>query len=335
MGGNSRSNYVFACARVRGNEKNLMTKEQMEKMVDARTTADALKILTELDYGQGQEQVTPEEFEQLLAEELKKTYEFILSIAPVKRDFFLFQYVNDYHNLKTLMKAEILNIDASDTLSPVGSIDPAKMTTLVRERNFLPMTVEMKNAFNEAMDLFSRSNDPQVIDLILDRACYADLTEIAAASGHKFLIDYVKLLIDTINLKTFVRLRQMGKAWDFFARVFIRDGNISDKLFVGGYDEPYNQFADKLIPFGMQDVMLEGGAMLKDTGKFTAFEKLCDNTLIEYVKDAKYVPAGIEPLVAFLVAKENEIRNARIIMAGKLAGLSPELIRERLRETYA
>jgi V/A-type H+-transporting ATPase subunit C len=52
------------------------------------------------------------------------------------------------------------------------------------------------------------------------------------------------------------------------------------------------------------------------------------------VKNAKYIPFGIEPLAGYLIAKDNEIKIARIIMAGKLAGISPELIRERLRETY-
>ncbi len=329
------NSYVFACARVRGSEKNLMSKEQMEKMLEAKTPAEALKILLELEYGSGQEQVAPENFERLLAWEQKKTYEFIMSIAPEKTHLLMFAYANDYHNLKTLLKAEFLNIDASESLSPVGTIEPMKMAALVRERNFLPFTSEMKDAFNEAVDLFSRSNDPQTIDLVLDKACYADMGAIAEEAENDFLTGYVKLLIDTINLKTFVRLRQMGKPWDFFLRVFINGGNISEKLFVEGYDEPFLQFAERLHPYGMQGAMTEGGAILKNTGKFTVFEKCCDNKLIDYVKNAKYVYAGIEPLVAFLVAKENEIRNARIIMAGKLAGLSSELIRERLRETYA
>lgn len=335
MGRNSENGYLFATANVRASEKNLMTKEQMEKMVDAKTPEDALKILTELNYGQGQDQIAPDQFEVLLEEEQKKAYEFIMSVAPNEKDFLMFAYVNDYHNLKTLLKAEFLGTDATETLSPVGTIDPMKMATIVRERNFMPLTTEMKTAFNEAADLFSRSNDPQTIDLILDRACYADMTASAKATGNEFLIGYVKLLIDTINLKTFVRLRQMGKSWDFFSRVFIKDGNIPERLFIGGYDEAYVQFADKLSPYGMQAAMSEGGAMVRETGKFTAFEKLCDNRLVEYVKGAKYVSAGIEPLIAYLVAKENEIRNARIIMAGKLVGLSPDLIRERLRETYA
>jgi len=89
-----------------------------------------------------------------------------------------------------------------------------------------------------------------------------------------------------------------------------------------------------LSAYGFRDLFLEGTEALTETGKFTTLEKLLDNKLIEYVKSAKYVPFGIEPLAGYLIAKDNEIKIARIILAGKLAGISPELIRERLRETY-
>lgn len=56
---------------------------------------------------------------------------------------------------------------------------------------------------------------------------------------------------------------------------------------------------------------------------------------MQHVKSAKYVPPyGIETLAGYLIAKDNEIKIARIILAGKTAGISPELIRERVRETY-
>ena len=42
--------YVFATARVRSVEKNLLTREKVEKMVDSKTPADALKVLYDSDY---------------------------------------------------------------------------------------------------------------------------------------------------------------------------------------------------------------------------------------------------------------------------------------------
>jgi V/A-type H+-transporting ATPase subunit C len=141
--------------------------------------------------------------------------------------------------------------------------------------------------------------------------------------------------IDSINIKTYVRLKKMNKSWDFFSKVFLHGGTIHEHIFIRNYDEPFEKFGELLLAYGFKDVFLEGTEALTETGKYTKLEKLLDNKLMQHVKSAKYVPPyGIETLAGYLIAKDNEIKIARIILAGKTAGISPELIRERVRETY-
>ncbi|HEX30202.1 TPA: V-type ATP synthase subunit C, partial [Candidatus Poribacteria bacterium] len=54
----------------------------------------------------------------------------------------------------------------------------------------------------------------------------------------------------------------------------------------------------------------------------------------DYIRPAKYVAFGIEPLIAYLIAKEHEVKLIRIIMIGKINQLSMDSISERLREPY-
>ena len=63
-------------------------------------------------------------------------------------------------------------------------------------------------------------------------------------------------------------------------------------------------------------------------------EKEADNFWLQKAKAAKYVPFGAPVLVGYMIALEYEVKNIRIILAGKDAGLSAETIKERLRETY-
>jgi V/A-type H+-transporting ATPase subunit C len=126
----------------------------------------------------------------------------------------------------------------------------------------------------------------------------------------------------------------MNKSWDFFSKIYIEGGNIPERLFVSGYDETPEQFADRLLMYNLTELLHESAVMLKESGRFTVLEKLCDNMLMSYVREAKYIAFGVEPLVAYLAAKESEVKIVRIVMAGKLAGLSAELIRERIRDTY-
>lgn len=81
--------------------------------------------------------------------------------------------------------------------------------------------------------------------------------------------------------------------------------------------------------------MLSSGALLvQNEGKYTLLEKLCDDMRMKYVKDARYVSFGIEPVCGFLIAKESEIKNLRMILTGMLAGTAKEVTKERLREAY-
>jgi len=72
----------------------------------------------------------------------------------------------------------------------------------------------------------------------------------------------------------------------------------------------------------------------KRSGSFSHLEKLFDDHLLSFVKKAKYITFGIEPLIGYLVAKEMEVKNLRTIMVGKFNRLSQEIIKERLRESY-
>lgn len=328
------TDYLFATARVRSVEKNMLTRERAEKMIDAKTTLDALRVLDDINYGYGSEAFDPNNYETLLTDEHKKTYDFITSIAPELDYFNMFLYPYDYHNLKVIMKSEYLGIDADDSLVDTGSIELKVLKYAVKERDFSSLTDNMEEALKEIIDTFPKTNDPQIIDIIFDRYCYDEMLSSAEKTKSSFIMDYVKMQIDAINLKTYVRLKKMKKSWDFFTKVFLHGGKIHEQVFVKSYDEPFEKFAEQLSAYGFKEVFLEGTESLEETGMFTTLEKLLDNKLVQYIKSAKYVPFGIEPLAGYLIAKDNEIKIARIILAGKLAGISPELIRERLRETY-
>ncbi|MCD8078254.1 MAG: V-type ATP synthase subunit C [Lachnospiraceae bacterium] len=327
------ASYVFACARIRSNERYLLNKDKLNQMIEARTPEDACKILQDAHYGD-EDVIQPEAYEQALVKESDKLYALLHQLAPDAAEFRIFAYPFDYHNIRALLKAEALEIQAGDLLMSGGTLEPAAMALMVKERNTLSLTSHMKKAIDESVDTLARTKDPQCVDLICDRECYADILEAAEKSGSKFVLGYVRLLIDTVNLKTFVRCQKMGQPWSYFSTVYLPGGEISEKTFVAGYDEPVQAFAARIAASALSQAAETGGVSIKETGSFTSIEKLCDDALIAYVKDAKYVSFGIEPLIGYAVGKQMEIKSVRIILAGKMAGLAPERIRERVRETY-
>ena len=328
------SDYLYSTSRVKSIEKHMLTHERAEKMIDAKTMEDAIRVLDDCYYGYSNEISDFDNYENLLTEEHKKTYDFIKSIAPDAEHFNIFLYPYDYHNLKVLMKNEYLNKDETDILVDTGTIELNILKHALKERSFSELTENMGKALNEVIEDFPKTKDPQLIDVILDRYCFDEMLKAAEKTNNEFIIDYVKMQIDSNNIKTYVRLKKMNKSWDFFSKVFLQGGNIHEHIFIRNYDESFEKFGELLLAYDFKEVFLEGTEALAETGKFTKLEKLLDNKLMEHVKSAKYFPYGIEALAGYLIAKDNEIKIARIILAGKTAGISPELIRERLRETY-
>lgn len=304
------SDYIFPCVVIRSKEVDLLSREELLRLLDLKSVQDIMNVLADHGYGDGKELENPRDFEKVLSENMKQTYDTIYSTIPDEKELNFFKYPNDYHNLKVLLKAEFLKTDASHLLIDSGTIPADKLQDMLRRRDFSLMTVEMRQAVDEAIELFAKSRDPQEIDLRLDKACYKDMLTDAEESGNQFLQEYVRKLIDSLNIDAFARLKEVGKPRAFFKRVFLDGGNLDENA--------VEQKAAAIV----SEVTLSG------------VEKYLDAQRMEFVKDALYVPFGIEPVVGYLEAKEAEVMNLRMILTGKISGMDETLIRERLRDTY-
>ena len=124
----------------------------------------------------------------------------------------------------------------------------------------------------------------------------------------------------------------MGKNQDFLAEVLVPDGNVSVQRISACGDK--DSLAALYAHSPLEKAAALGGEALSG-GSMTAFELACDNAVNSYLRGAKLIAYGCEPVVAYLAAVEGEIQAARMILTGRLAGVKPQVIRERLRDLYA
>ena len=334
MGKHTEDDYIFPSVVIRSNEVNLLSQEDLEHVMEQKSVQQAMNMLFDFGYGDGKEMANPRDFEKALKKNLEDAYELVYSIAPDEQEIDMFLFPNDYHNCKVLLKAEILKTDPDPYLVHSGTVSPETMKEMIRKRDYSLMSVEMRNGIEQAIDLYSKSHDPQEIDINLDRACYRDMQIAAQDSENEFVQEYVMKMIDIMNVTTMVRLRETQKPRNFYQKVFLEGGNFDFRYMDSIYEENYASLAEKLGPFGFHDLLAVGAEETKRTGKFTELERLADNMKMAYVKDSQLVPFGIEPLVGYLTAKEMEVKNLRIVLTGKIAGTPDEVTKERLRETY-
>jgi V/A-type H+-transporting ATPase subunit C len=203
---------------------------------------------------------------------------------------------------------------------------------MLQENKYQGMSKNMVSGIAEARDVLARTQDPLLLDLILDKAMYADMLEMADSLDFSFLKGYVVLMIDSVNLRAYVRSLRMGKGPEVLRYALVPGGAVSISRLFGdaGADVVENAFHTSPLALAAQ----AGARALRGEGSLYAMDLACDNALLRYLKKAKYVSFGAEPLIGYMAALEAELTSVRTVIAGLMAGLSAETISERLRETY-
>lgn len=330
-----KMNFAQAVTRIKALETKLLDGTKLNRMIESSTADEAIKVLSETEYSQFIGNVKrAEDYEYLLSEELKRVYSLIDEISPEKRLVDLLAIKYDYHNLKTLIKGKALKRDLSDLLVPVGNADIKILKDAVMNENYYDLSSIMREALENTIGDFEKTKDPQRIDIILDKYMYKEMHEIANELGDSYTIEYVKKNIDLTNILTFLRLKKQKKDREFLKTVILRHGSIDVDIYENYYNDSVDNFVNRISHTDYYDILSAGLEEYNKSGKLSTIEMLRDNFIMNYIKNAKYISFGIEPLIAYVYAKENEIKAIRIIMVGKLNNIEPEVIKGRLRDIY-
>lgn len=326
------TDYLFATAYVRAKEAKLLKKEQYERIIDSRSYQDGAKALEEYGYENvsGMDEVALENYLSSRREKLISDVRFAVPDKALV-DAFTIKY--DYHNLKVLIKSSASGSEGNELLSSSGSIPEGKIREAYHASDLALLPPAMAAGIREAGDALGRTGDPQLADVILDKAYFLQLLNIGADSGSAFLTGYAMLSIDSANLRAAVRLTRIGKDAAFMLRVLASGGNISAERVVSAFTTG-RQISALYTGSGLAAAAAEGEAAIQKNGSLTKFEKLCDDAVTKYLSAAKYSGFGETAVIGYVYAVENELASVRVILTELKAGLPAKVIRERLRDSY-
>lgn len=316
---------------LRAREPKLLNLEKANRMLDAASYEDAAKLLTDCGYPD-MSQMTAAEVENSLAERRAAIFEEMRGLSPDKELVDLFKLKYDYHNAKAILKAEAMGSDCTHLLSDAGRIPGVKLRELYNEEKFSSLPKTLADAMAEAKAVLARTANPQLADFVLDKAYFAELHAAAEALNSDFLRGYAAIQVDAANLKSAVRTLRMGKNQDFLAEVLVPGGSVSVERLMGALDK---EGMESLYAHTRLEKAAALGAAAVAGGGMTAFEKACENAVTDYMRSSALISYGPEAVAAYLSAIEGEIQAVRMILTGRLAGVKPEAIRERLRDLYA
>ena len=300
-------------------ETKMLSAERMERMIDAPTNEEAAKILEECGYGD-LSGLSAKDAGAALEAHIAALFDEVEGMVPEAQLVQLFRLKYDYHNAKALIKAQAMGTDCGAIMSQRGTVPPQKLHAAFYEEDYRDIPPVLAQAMVDAAAILARTANPQAADFALDRAYFAQMLALCdGLSDGGFAKGYVQLQIDGANLRAAVRTRRMAKDADFLRNALVSGGTIG---------------TDRVLA-AFESAEASAGAAAMSGGALTAFELLCDNALMDYIRAAKLRSFGAAHVSAYLAAMENETTAARMILTGRLAGLQPAVIRERLRETYA
>ena len=314
---------------LRAREVGMLGGDRINRMLDAYGFDDAAKLLLDCGYPDMSEMSTTQ-IDSVLEKHRFNVFNEIANYKYAWDILDLFRIRYDYHNVKVLVKSTGANVNAAYLLSSSGRIGTKELNEafITGQRSDLPYPLAA--AMGSAAGILSRTGNPQLSDIELDKAYFAELTSLAERLKDSFISGYVRLLIDSANLRMTIRTARIGRDKGFLLAALIPGGSIGVERIALSYEE------NVPIPF-TDDTLVHAvrlGAEAMAGGAQTLFELACDNAVLHYVTTTTFISFGPAPVIAYLAKLEWEITVIRMILMGKYTGISSDVIRERLRDCY-
>lgn len=314
---------LYAIGRLRMLRRHLLTAQQMQRLIGARDTQEAQRVLLEAGY------LTPEQpdAEKASMNRTLKAAAMLkrLSPEPEVTDSFLKRF--DGLNLKALLKARILNEEA-EGLSRAGTLDPELLRHAVAEHNYRKLPPYLSEAMDALEKRVATQPDPMEIDVALDKALYGMMHQALSGSKSATVKDWLRMKADFANLRAYLRMRQMDATLSL-RDVLLPGGQVPHAAFedAGTHGEKLMRRYGEL--YGV-DLAVQAMAAMGDRGQLQKLEQSMALRLNTLFAARRMEPDHLDAVIDYLLSVEKESAAVRLIMAGKRNGLTPEQIEERL-----
>jgi len=185
------TDFVYASAYTRTLENKMLQKADFEALLSASSYEEALRFLAGKNY-------------QVEAE-LAHAWEEVKYACPEGAPLHVLLYQNDFHNLKTILKAVFSDTAYEPLMLEPWTFSPDEIHRAITQGRPESLPEPFKGPAMEAYQILALDGDGQLAEIALDKALFTAMAEIAKQSKNDFLIGWVDLNIALINKKTALR----------------------------------------------------------------------------------------------------------------------------------
>lgn len=316
--------FTYAVSRIRMKETKLLSKKDIDRLISQKDYQSVLRTLAELGFGSENSNDNTD----ILTAEQNKLWSLMAELTEDMSVFDVFRLQNDYHNLKVCVKSVYSNADPEPMLVSGGTVDSDVLFEAVKNRDYNDLPAILGETAALSLDTLLKTGDGQLCDVVIDKACLDAVADFASKASDEVIKDYAELFVASANIKIAVRGSKLNKSFEFFTKAIAEctslDKEVLSRSAVKGFDE--------ICAYLSTTKYKDAVSYIKKS--MSSFEKWCDDLLINGMKKQKSEPFTVGPLVAYILAKQNEIKAVRLILIAKLNGLDDSKISERIREMY-
>lgn len=318
-------------------DSTMISPNQFKKMLQAQDKLALSMLLQATPYP-----LTEKELDNLavidetLMSQLIREYQWVYEQSPDNAivDFFTIRYL--YHNLKVLFKEKASQKDLSALLIPIGrqSLDVTRHLVSALDSEFFSdeMVAEIRDIWAEYLDY----KDIRVLEIGIDLAYFKHLRRIAERINYPTFQQLVRVITNFYNVITVKRALKQDKPQAFMLQLLSDEGTLAPKDYIDLVKE--GQLLTWFHHLNPDDYNTSLAAyedkMRQGTITMIELEYLCDLMQFELLDEARYTTEGPLVLARYLLGRELEVKNLRLLLSAVSNGLSLEAVKERMRPIY-
>lgn len=314
--------YPYAAARIHARELSLLSRQNLDQLLAAKTYDECLHSLHGMGWDEG------DTAEEILTAETEKTWQLMGELLPEPEVFQIFRLPADFNNAKAAVKSVVTNAKVQHVFLSGSSIEPEALVKALKDNDFSQIPEWMAKPLREAQQLLLKTRDGQLCDVLLDKAALDAILQAGKSSECDLLKEYAELFVAAADLKIAQRAIFTGRPASFLKEALAECDTLNlsrlEDAALEGMDGLENYLS--LTPYADAIPALKTGA--------SAFDKWRDDRIMALIQGEKANPFTLGPVAAYFLARQNEIAMVRIILSAKRNGLDEEDVQERLRVMY-
>ncbi|HIG95718.1 TPA: ATP synthase A1 subunit C [Candidatus Woesearchaeota archaeon] len=344
--------YPYTYARVSAMKGKLIQRDQYQKMLRMGTN-EVTKFLQETEYRKEIDELTATHaglqlIESALHRNLARSLMKMKTIAEGSLKMVIEGYLKreDMRNIKTIMRGKFTKADSQQIeslLMPVGDLKKGFLQRLLQKESVPEIMKELKfidsKQLEKGMKKFQETGNLFILENLLDQQYYKEMlafTQRIPEQGTLFR-EFLELEIDMLNIKTLLRLKrehlppQEIEPYLFYAGAKLKKDELQHLLKLQQVEE----VLERLARHGYGKVLQEGMETYKKNKSLSGIEVALHRNLLQRITLMTHQnPLSIDVLLGFMLAKEMEIRNLKLLIKGKQAGLDEGFIEKELVIAY-